>query len=268
MSAYVEHVFSKGFLLDEEKLRKIVNIIEQRLLRTESQIPHSFKIFRADSYSYETKNLEDIIHEDNTNWKRIEKIEITANKGDGFNFRLVFSGEGTSICISGSNRDQVYLLFSDLREYLKNEVNICMVIPKELDSFIYTFFPMLMFLALIFLIYKIDSSLPTMEEIRKTTNSSELHEKLNFLIKYKSPETRSAIRAFWPMALILVLVPIISILLKKYVYIFFPSNLFLIGVQKQRYERRRRICTNVFWGIIIAFIIGILAGLSVWKMTK
>ena len=101
MAAYVEHHFLKGFLLDEEKLRKLVNIINQRLSRSTPPISHKFRVFRADSYSYETDNVEDIINEDNTDWRKITKLQIKALSEKEFEFDLTFSNDGTDIKING-----------------------------------------------------------------------------------------------------------------------------------------------------------------------
>jgi hypothetical protein len=88
MAAYVEHRFDKGFLLDEERLRKLVSIISQRLTKSEPPTPHNLRIFRADSYSYETENVQDVINEDNADWRRITKLEIHAKREKEFEFDL------------------------------------------------------------------------------------------------------------------------------------------------------------------------------------
>ncbi len=47
-----------------------------------------------------------------------------------------------------------------------------------------------------------------------------------------------------------------------------PSNLFLFGTQKQKFDRRRRLLANVIWGVVDAFVVSIVAGLVVWKLTS
>ena len=114
MAAYVEHRFKRGFLLDEEKLRKLVNLITQRLGKSEPPIPYKLRVFRADPYSYETSNVEDIVNEDHADWRRITRLQIEASRQKDFEFELTFSDEGTSLNLDGDDRDQVYLLLSDL----------------------------------------------------------------------------------------------------------------------------------------------------------
>lgn len=96
MAAYVEHSFAKGFLLDEERLRKLNSLIGERLGKAAPPLKHSFRVYRADSYSYETANVDDVAKEDNTNWQRITRLEIKAEQKDVFEFVLTFSDEGTS----------------------------------------------------------------------------------------------------------------------------------------------------------------------------
>ncbi len=123
MAAYVEHTFKRGFLLDEERLRKLNSIIQERLAKHDPPLSHTFRIYRADSYSYETQKVDDVTREDNADWQHITRLQIKTEQKDVFEFKLSFSEDGTFLKMVGNDRDDVFLLFSDLREYMENEIN-------------------------------------------------------------------------------------------------------------------------------------------------
>lgn len=269
MAAHVEHRFKKGFLLDEEKFRKLVNIISQRLSKSTPPIVHKFRVFRADSYSYETNNIEDVVNEDNADWRRITRLQIEASHEKEFEFDLTFSDEGTSLKLDGDDRDQVYLILSDLREYLKNEVNTCIHISRDVGRAISLLLPMAFSVLFLFLVFLKAAYIgPSKAEIQTVLDSQQIEQKLDFLIQQKL--SWEELRFLFPALMLMPLLLLISLFdfTNKIIAFFRPSNLFLFGPQKQKYDRRRRIVSNVLWGILIAFVISVLAGITVWKMTK
>jgi len=130
--AFVEHSFRGGFLLDETRLRKLKDIIENRETRvSDSKI--IYQVYRGDSYSYETESVDDVVNEDNEDWRRITRLDLRIALPDpedddhqgALHFRLSFSyKEGCELRISADDRDRVFLLFSDLRDYIQNEVTV------------------------------------------------------------------------------------------------------------------------------------------------
>jgi hypothetical protein len=44
--------------------------------------------------------------------------------GDDFDLNLDFGSEGTKLHIEGKERDVVYLIFSELKQYIANEVTV------------------------------------------------------------------------------------------------------------------------------------------------
>jgi hypothetical protein len=92
--AFVEHAFRGGFLLDETRLRKLKDIIESRETRG-SDSKMLYRVYRGDSYSYETASVDDVVNED---WRRITRLDLRISrpepegaKKDDFCFLLTFS---------------------------------------------------------------------------------------------------------------------------------------------------------------------------------
>ena len=142
MSAFVEHSFDRGFLLDEPKLRKLHELVAARLSKLQTPIPVRFKVYRGDSDSYETEAVQDVINEDNEDWRAITRLDVTAIVTDVLDFELSFSGKRPSLRIVGDDRDAVFLLFSDVREYMTNEVLAGRGTDRDTWRFTGFFFPM------------------------------------------------------------------------------------------------------------------------------
>ena len=49
---------------------------------------------RGDSYAYETNSVEDVIGEDNEDWRAITRLELIASQKGDFDFKLNFSKKG------------------------------------------------------------------------------------------------------------------------------------------------------------------------------
>lgn len=271
MAAHVEDKFKNGFLLDEERLRKLSDIISERLNSVTPPLQHNFHVYRADSFAYDTSNLNDIIAEDNADWCRITKLEVKVPDDERLKFNMVFNEEGTFLKMEGEDRDMVYLLLSDLKDYLKNEVNICRHISREqirnITIFIMVGFMTLMCVIMFFLLDlgKVDDSV-----VNEALSSDNISKKLNYLIERGNSPYADNIDYF---SYILLLMPIFFIvsttkILQRTLTFFFPANIFLFGAQIQRYSSRRRIISQILWGGIVAFSVSFLASVAVFLLTK
>lgn len=202
MSAFVVHSFRGGFLLDETRLRKIKDIVESR----EKKSPDSkliYRVYRGDSYSYETETVDDVVNEDNEDWRRITRLVLhisrpapsptleahttsEAAENNDLHFRLSFSDkEGCELRIAANDRDRVFLLFSDLRDYVQNEVTITRTIDQETSRFL----GMLTSLVLIMLTmaavaYTLLHVEPT--SLAQVLRNPDIGAKLNYLIEQKT----------------------------------------------------------------------------------
>jgi len=269
MAASVEHRFTRGFLLDEEKLRKLVSLITERLAKSEPPIPHRFRVFRADSYSYETSNVDDIVNEDHADWRKITRLQIEASREKEFEFELTFSDEGTTLELNGEDRDQVYLLLSDLREYLKNEVNTCLLISRQTHMSLSLILPLVLVAVVgVLTLWKITES-PSQADIQRALDSGQVGEKLDLLVQQlRRPGEHFSLLAVWFGSMPLMALLMFSGAIRRIIVFFCPSNLFLFGSQKHKYERRKRLLAKILWALIIGFLISVVAGLAVWKVTN
>ena len=49
---------------------------------------------------------------------------------------------------------------------------------------------------------------------------------------------------------------------------FFPGNEFVFGKQKQAFDRRQRLRSNLFWVGVVGLAVSVVAGFVVWYATR
>lgn len=270
MGAHLKYKFKKGFLLDEEKLRKIHDIISKRI--EDNEIKYS--VFREDSFSFDTKNLEDIINEENLKGSTINELQINLDKKGTLDLSLDFDEFGTSLAIIGENRDVVFLLSSELKDYISNEVCTKRIVESDDIQLSILAVGMLLFgtIILVFAKLMINSSIDN-QLIKDTLSGNDTNEKINLLIQDRFRKNMIAghnklnilaLIATSPMLLMFFLFT--NKFTRPFVYLF-PANLFLFGKEIERYNRRLGTVSKVFWVVFVGLIISIVAGLIVWYIT-
>lgn len=109
MRAFVEHQFTKGFILDEERIRKLNEILIKRGEEFSPDASPTYEVIRADSIKYETKDVQEIVNEANAEYKKITELRVVMGEQKDFELNLDFNDDGkTDLTISGSDRDKVF----------------------------------------------------------------------------------------------------------------------------------------------------------------
>ncbi|MFD2332261.1 hypothetical protein ACFSR7_23650 [Cohnella sp. GCM10020058] len=276
MAAYVDYKFKRGFILTEENIRKIHDILSKRF--HEQNVPILYRVYREDSFSYVTSDVDSLINEDNNKGYRIVELVISVVKSDveneDINFKLIFSKEGSRLKIEGYNRDFVFLLSSDIKEHYYNNIATSLVSSYKLLNF--SLFRIVILITMCYLIYSFIIAPSTLVRTDSSGADAALHsksieEKLNFLITNTTLEY--ALKTFnlsrlWPLLLLpLVIILDLSGTPKYLIKSLFPTNIFHIGREKDYQEKLGKLKGNILWGVIIAFVIGAAASFLVWKLT-
>lgn len=260
MGAYVEEKFVGGFILDEGKLRKIADLIERRC----NGASLVYKVHRGDSYSYETSVIDDVVNEDNEDWRAITRLLLRVEQVGQLDFSFTFS-DGASLYITGNDRDAVFLLFSDLREYMNNEVLIVPPLSKETTDRISV---MIMAAGVLFMFYVFYSTIVGKDPalLKAALDSTEVNEKLDFLIKNGEAPIQGRFIFWVPVAMFIAFAIPLDLIGKVRSFIF-PTNQFLFGDRKKKYEARVALVSKIFWGVGVTLIVSIIAGFFVWTIT-
>jgi hypothetical protein len=258
----------RGFLLDEARLRKIKDVVEGREAK-QSDTRIVYRVYRGDSYSYETESVDDVINEDNEDWRRITRLDLkishgpnTDRKPEKLAFLLSFSDkDGCELHIAADDRDRVFLLFSDLREYIQHEVTTTRRVDKETGRFLGLLVSMGLLVGTLmtglFIAQHFDPELS-----KKALDSTDVNTKLNFLIRHRDLGALGW-KGFAGMVLGLMLS--LAALFgsgSALVSLIFPGNEFLFGRRKDRFEKRQRLTANLLWGVGVALVVSVVAGLN------
>lgn len=259
MNAHIETNFKKGFLLTEEALIKLDDIIRKRLTTVEPLPKIRFKVFRVDGMLVDFDNAGAVAAEENSSRNAIKRVEILAS-GAAYRLSLKFDPkENTDLAIEANDRDLAYLLASDIKDYISSEV--LKFRSFSFDSVLSSknVFPFLMLPFLFFSLSSIKES-PKAETIAAVIASNDVHAKLNLLIESRTSQDPGPIKWYLvAMVAVLVLIFFLGSFLDK----AFPRNIFYWGKLAQAHDRLLNLREKAVWGIVIAFVIGIASTVAV-----
>ncbi|CAH3739767.1 hypothetical protein AI2668V1_2737, partial [Citrobacter freundii] len=248
VAANVEFDFPNYFEVDEEKLRRIHSILKNRLPE-EHKDSINFIIKRSDNFIYQTESINDIIKEPNDSTSKIDSVKIY-HESEDLNVGISLSNKnGASINVLGENRDDVFLLSSELKEYISKEVaNIKGM--KWLQAKNILFIMVIIFFGYVTYIL---STIKTVDAdtFKLALESTNLNDKLNYLIKKGNKELQ-IVKILTPMFLLLLaLVTSQLISFDKIINFIYPVNIFLFGKEKTLIEKKKRNRSNIFWVICV-----------------
>ena len=267
MAAFVEHSFERGFVLDEERVRKIASLVAQRLDPNNAGGKFEYVVYRGDAFSYVTADVADVVAEDNTSWKRITRLDIRSTDVSNVKLKLTCShAAGVTLEIEGQDRDAVFVLYSDLRSYIEEDVTTAVRMPEVLRPL-----GLLLFLSFaLWIMWRANfveaNRRASPAELVATLRSADIPSKLNFLIR-RSEGSRQDL-PIWPMTVFLILMFVsASGLPDRLVRYISPRNVFLFGGQRERFERRRHVLSNLWWVVVIGGAVSVITGILVWWLT-
>jgi hypothetical protein len=272
LGAFVDSEFTKGYILDEEKIRKLNEILVSRASQIHPDCKPTFKIYKSDTFSYTTDDLQKILSETNADWEKIERLTMFMKYDDDFDLKLDFGNEGTKLHIEGKERDVVYLIFSELKQYIANEVTVIkpFIGTKFKSFFLYISFILLsVVLAITMFSTGFFSNTSTLTK-SDALNTQDLQLKLNFLIEKQSdPSSEKDLPYIFIGYMVLMLLVIFGgdLLLRPIKYLF-PDHIFLIGKEIEKNSKRLTLRQNILWVVIVGSIVCIITGLIVWFITR
>lgn len=272
-NAFVDSSFQRyGFIVDEQNLRKLRDIVAKRILETDKSAILRYHIAREDNYSFTTMNIEDVIAEQNESPRAITSLSIGAQSKDKIlTFLLRFSKElGISLEIEGAKRDDVFLLYSDIDEFCKANIFKKRLRPQTsealrtgsiLFSILIAFFPVFVILG---------RERPSQKEIASILESKIADDKLNFIVKHGVIDSNllGENRITFLIAFAGI---ILSIIFARGFFGWmwrklYPLNIFILGKMKEKYQKSLQLRSNSFWTVIIGTIVSLVSGLIIWSL--
>ena len=229
---YWDYNFKEGFLLSENSLYKIKDIIEKRLKEIWNENPLiNFIVERKDWLMFTTNDVNQIISEYNWLKDSIMRIMIIYDN-DNNKITLDFNPiKDTNLNIEWFSKDFIILLSWDLKDYLSNYVLVFRKFDiKERNKEITIVILALILFYMFYSLYKINST-----DLTNILKSEDINEKINFLIQYKKNQDQLI-----PPLLILspFIVPIFIFWLTWILEYFYPRNIFYFWQSKINYDKK------------------------------
>lgn len=259
MNAHLETSLKRGFLLTEESLIKLNDIVRKRLGAADPTAKLLFKVFRADGMLVEFESASSVAAEENSSRNAIKRVEILSST-DAYKLSLKFDvKENTSLEIEANDRDLAYLLASDIKDYVHSEVLKFRSFTFDTALSSRNVFPFVM-LPLMFISLSSIKDSPAPDLVASIIATSDVQAKLNFLIEARTSQDAGVFKWYLAgiFALLISLFFVGSLLDRAY-----PRNIFYWGKQASTYDRLLRLREKVVWGIVIAFVIGIASTIAV-----
>ena len=266
MNAYVNHKFKSGFLLGEEAIVKIHDLIETRAKELSPEAKPKLKVYRSDNSVYEADGIGDLRNEENAKRNRIQQVDFLV-EDDQMKLTLSFENESLpSLKIEATDRDKAFLLFSEIKEYLHTE---CLILRRPFSDRKESLVSLigLMVAQAGMLIYFVLKSLFPSEKrraIEEAISSPEATEKLNALLQDKLSTDKEAPMVLGGMIGLVILIFVGGYVIQK----IYPSSVFYLGKEIESYDRLKSNRSKWIWGIGISFIVSFIAGLVVWLLTR
>ncbi|NBJ89160.1 hypothetical protein D5270_06660 [Acutalibacter sp. 1XD8-36] len=274
------------FILQEQHIRKIIEIIENRRIENaSSEYDPIYKYKRLDDYERKTNDINDLFKEDNCGRVRITSLKISCKDylfaGSGLNYEIEFNScEGSetfdmgfmffksiSLGVKGEDRDISELLFNELDAYITNTIishkhRWLVRILKRITPL--GFMSVMMFFLIIssftsLLLKKGPSN--RQEIINNAVSSKDISQKLDTLLQLQqSEDVSNGVRPFIVIALLITLVVFFVLMSKKIrkkIYSYYPF-VFDFGVSSEDYKTRT---SKIKWliGIIGTLALSVLA---------
>lgn len=258
MNAHLDFTFQRGFFLTEESLIKLTDIIRNRLQSVDPNASLIFKVFRADGMLVEFDTPADVVAQENSTRNAIRRVALIST-GASYKLELTFDHlEQTELEVDADDRDMAYLLQSDIKEYLHSEV-----LKFRKFSFDSIFGSRVTFLLLMsavigygIFVFKSSNS----EVVEAIVKSTDVNEKLNFIIQARAAEDNRGEKYFIPGLAIFF---VVMIFLGDWIDKIFPKNIFYWGKAMLAYNRLLSVRDKVIWGIVVAFVVGIASTIAI-----
>lgn len=258
MNAHLDTTFKKGFLLTEEGLIKLDDIVRKRLANAVANVSVDFQVRRVDGMLLDFDGTSGVISEENSHRNAIKRIVVTS-VSDVHKLALAFDAkDGVDLRIEATDRDLAYLLFSDIKEYLNSEV--LKFRSFSFDSVLSSrrVFPFFMIVPLIWMIATLRP--PDEAEVQAVLASADVHQKLNYLITQRHEADPEHLSYFMGgMFVLMFLMFFVGATLDR----IFPRNIFYWGKAAASHDRLLKTREKVIWGVLIAFVIGIASTVAV-----
>jgi len=289
----IRREFNDAFVLDEAKLRKVADILKAAASKASAPLTVRYFVETEDDRFFRSADIEDVLQHDNAPGRSIATL-IVELRGEGkkedfpdhetraaidvndadkpramVSFRL---NRGIVLISTGPDRDWCFLLIEELVAQAQRIITkrSSIVITKIADRmFGILVATLLMGFAVMGFVDmpKVPPAL-TLERIPKMTIDERTAATLALILD--GHKASSHIKYVFPVlsAAIVALLVLPELKLLSRLAGFYWQSAFYWGDMKITYDKRRRMLTQVLWGLVIAFLISVVAAIFVGHLPK
>lgn len=242
-----EKAYKKAFVLDSDALYRLIGIFEKYKAELKSPSSVVFHVSRDDELYYETTEIQNVLTDPNVGKRAIYYFSIDIRNADpnkkpqpwerDFIARINFHRDRrikVGMWIDAEDRKWALLLADELDPQIVRLFK-CTQVPNWL----------------LVLFYLSIGTIATIWIPRLVG----IHYVLDVLLN-------TVALFIWPSILILSIITYTASRPNWLAKIIGPESVFLWGDQSDEYLKRERIRTNILWGIVVAFIVSIIANVA------
>ncbi|HEX8398589.1 MAG TPA: hypothetical protein VF644_14235 [Pyrinomonadaceae bacterium] len=265
LEAGIARRYKSYFILEESSLRKMQAILEKAA--KEITEPHSvmFRVYRNDSRFYETCEIEELLNDPNITGREINEILIalvSENTSadnpqekfhDKFNASVVIIFRATSRTEISDRENLVYFSIS------YKDKNWALLLADEIEPQIIRTFKIKSLPKWTFLLFVIPFILFGIEVFKWADFDSETS-----TINYRRLIIDVLLLLIFPIFIAFIATKVFG---KPNWYLSFKGeeSVFFWGDQVHYFNERQKLRNNIFWGILVAFVVSVLAS-AFWSL--
>ena len=273
--------YSENFLLDEAKLRKIADIIDTYAKKLGRPVNTRYRAYLADKSFYDSDTADKVLQDDNSKKKKIARLFIELldpSKPDTEErptpiVRIDFDTEDNwriFYHIAECDRDWCFLLADELEQ----QIDRC----KRGKFWVFMSRPIAHFLVNLTLVVIVFGAAWFLfgrhyADVRQISDADfqVLPEasKIEYLRDLMVSEVKRHMH-FVAYALVgflfFMFMGYFDIVTKMARHL--QGSVFYWGDEATAYDRRQEIVKRIKWGVVVAFLVSVVAGFAVWKATK
>lgn len=279
MRAYVDRHLKRGFRLDSSRLTRLNDIFVQHVGAIGEPV---YSVYREDGAMLPMNSIAEIVSEPNDNTHRITRLVVSSAETAKVALKLDFRAESKNDKKDRSDKDTGAHLNAeaDAREDLMPVVNdtiaflekdVCTVWRPSPQNVLTGLFVVVVFAQFIPLVRMMRPPTAVTAQLNAALDASDPGTKLDALL---TAQLRTLSSSSYSMPLMLGLMGSMVVVLlvtvdgiQRAVWDFFwPTNLFLIGDEAERQDKRASLRDKVLWGIVIALLVSIVSAVLVSRL--
>jgi len=248
--------YDQHFILEEDSLRRMQAILDKAAKELPSPPEVVFRVEREDDRFYETLNIDDVLTDPNVERRRVNSVYIELRPSEA-NLNGALHKREAIVSLEFSAEKRLFKETSIRLEISHDNRNWALLLADELEPQIQRTFKSKGIPLLAFLVFVIPLTMIFMKIYRKNfpdATNIEVINKLGWIL----------LLTFMPL-LILRFFIWIGERPRWYSRLVGPESVFLWGDEAHAYNIRNKIRQNIFWGVIVAFIVSFAAG-GVWLL--